>query len=172
MAINYNSLPTEKPAQGGIVPKGQYIGEIKKAEMRQGKDETKPPYLNLEVDLTDIVSGTAMGKIWVILTESESPLPRYQLSRFIQALNLPISGDQEFELKDFTKMVIGKKLRLDVAPEERKDGKEAQRSVVDISAEIFYPLEESDTGEVQTPDFPEAVIAAPTDPAVPVTSRY
>jgi hypothetical protein len=169
MAINFNSLPTEKPAQGNVVPKGQYIGLIKKAEMRQGKDETKPPYLNLEVDLTDPVSQTAMGKIWVILTESESPLPRYQLSRFIQALELPISGNQEFELKDFTKMVIGKEMLIDVTPEERKDGKEAQRSVVDVSAEIFYPILKTETTPV--PDFPEA-IATPTDPAVPVTSRY
>ena len=82
MAINFNSLPTEKPAMGTIIPKGMYVGTIKKAEMRQPKDESKPEYLNLEIDVTDPVSQMNLGKIWVILTESEAPLPRYQLSRF------------------------------------------------------------------------------------------
>lgn len=140
MAINFNSLPTEKPALGVIIPKGMYFGTIRKAEMRQPKDESKPEYLNLEIDVTDTVSQASMGKIWVILTESEAPLPRYQLSRFIQALHLPIEG--EFELKDLTKMVVNKTLKLDICPEETKDGKPPQRSIVDINAgEIFYPTE-------------------------------
>lgn len=161
MAINFNSLPTEKPAQGNVIPKGQYIGEIKKAEMKQGKDETKPPYLNIEMNIFDEASETDMGKMWIILTESEAALPRYQLSRFIKALNLPITG--EFELKDLTKMTVGKKLKLDVMPEERNDGKDPQRSIVDISAEVFYPITE-DTGNV--PEFPEATIETDTEPAV------
>ena len=139
MSINFNSLPTEKPAQGTVIPTGQYIGTIKKAEMKQPKDAERPPYLNLEIDIVDEASATEMGKLWAILSESEHPLPRYQLSRFIQALNLPITG--EFELKDLTKMVVGKQLKLDVTPEERNDGKEPQKSIVDVSAEIFYPLD-------------------------------
>ena len=139
MGINFNSLPTEKPAMGFVIPKGQYVATINKSEMKQGKDTTKPPYLNIELDITDEVSNTNMGKVWAILTESEQPLPRYQLQRFINALNLPITG--EFELKDLTKMINGKKLKVDIAPEERTDGKEAQRSVVDIMAgDIFYPI--------------------------------
>lgn len=142
MAINFNSLPTEKPAMGTIIPKGQYVATIKKAEMRQGQNKTKPPYLNLEMDITDEASNSYMGKIWAILTESESQLPKYQLRQFIKALNLPITGD--FELKDLTKMVVEKKLKVDITPEENADGKAPQRSIVDISAgEIFYPYTEN-----------------------------
>ena len=135
--INMNSLPTEKPAIGNVIPKGQYIAKIKKAEMRQPKDENKPMYFSAECDITDAESGMEMGKFWINLFESEAPLARYQLSRFIKALNLPIQG--EFELKDLTKMVNGKALKVDIMPEDKP---EPQRSVVDITAESFYPLQE------------------------------
>lgn len=169
MAINFNSLPTEKPAMGAIIPKGQYRATIAKAEMKQGKDSSKPPYLNLEMDITDIPSETAMGKVWAILTESEQPLPRYQLMRFIKALELPITG--EFDLKDLTKMVNGKQLLVDIVPEERTDGKEAQRSIVDVkSGEVFYPIP---TTIGDTPFSVDPVVTAPVESVTPVaTSSY
>lgn len=164
MAINFNSLPTEKPAMGNIIPKGQYKATIAKSDMKQGKDTTKPPYLNIELDVTDMPSGTAMGKIWAILTESEQPLPRYQLSRFIKALELPITG--EFDLKDLTKMINGKSLMVDIAPEERTDGKEPQRSVVDVmSGDIFYPLNPVNLA----PDFPSEYATPPAVETAPAT---
>lgn len=165
MAINFNSLPTEKPAMGTIIPKGQYLASIAKSEMKTGKDTTKPPYLSIEMDVKDIPSNTNMGKIWAILTESEQPLPRYQLQRFIKALELPITGD--FELKDLTKMVNGKSLLVDIAPEERTDGKEAQRSVVDVlSGDIFYPA----AGATPVADFPTEYAQAPTEPVTAMSS--
>ena len=135
--INMNSLPSEKPSTGAIIPKGQYLATIKKADMKQPKDDTKPMYFTAECDITDPVSGTPMGKFWINLFESEAPLTRYQLARFIKALNLPIQG--EFELKDLTKMVNGKVLKVDICPEDKP---EPQRSVVDISAQCFYSAEE------------------------------
>ncbi len=166
MAINFNSLPSEKPSVGTIIPKGTYRVKIAKADMRQPKDETKPEYLNLELDVTDEASMTPMGKMWAIITESEAPLPRYQLSRLIKALNLPITG--EFELKDLTKMVVNKELRADICPEEPKDGSAPKKSVIDVSAEIFYPL--NDTTMVAA----EAIFSAPeatvSDPTVPMSS--
>ena len=138
MSINFNTLPTEKPAIGNVIPKGHYVAKIRKAEMKTPKDDTKPDYFSAECDVTDPASGTAMGKFWINLYESEAALVRYQLSRFIQALRLPIQG--EFDLKDLTKMVNGKELEVDIMPEERKDGKDPQRSVVDISNECFYPV--------------------------------
>lgn len=169
MSINFNSLPTEKPAQGTVIPTGQYIGTIKKAEMKQPKDEKRPPYLNLEIDIVDEASATEMGKLWAVLSESEHPLPRYQLSRFIQALNLPITG--EFELKDLTKMVVGKQLKLDVTPEDRNDGKEPQKSVVDVSAEIFYPLNTT-ANTTDDIDFPDPMPANTTQEQPAAMSSY
>jgi len=156
MAINFNSLPTEKPAMGTIIPKGHYLAKIRKSEMKTPKNETRPDYFTAECDITEPASGASMGKFWINLFESEAPLVRYQLSRFIQALRLPIQGD--FELKDLTKMVNGKELEIDIMPEERNDDKPPQRSVVDISAECFYPVGTSaavaETAGVPV-DFPE-----------------
>ena len=139
MAINYNALPSEKPATNGtIIPKGQYVATIEKAEMKQGKDDTKPPYLNIQMDIVDEASGQNMGKLFHILTESNHPIPMYQLKRLIESLNLPITG--EFELKDLVKMIQGKKLLVDIEPEKAEEGKPAARSVVDVfSGQIFYP---------------------------------
>lgn len=139
MSINMNSLPKEKPSQGNLIPKGNYRAKIKKAEMRSPKDVNRPDYFSAECDVTDPVSNTEMGKFWINLFESEAPLVRWQLSRFIQALGLPLEG--EFDLKDLTKMVNGKELMVDIQPEERTDGKPPQRSVVDISADCFYPMD-------------------------------
>ena len=73
-----------------------------------------------------------------MITTSDSDYSRYKLKRFIEALELPIKGS--FELKDLTKMVQGKKLRVDVAIDDRGD---QPKAVVDIfTNEIFYPLED------------------------------
>lgn len=139
MGINFNALPAEKPAMGGsMIPKGQYIATIEKAEMKQGQDASRPPYLNLQLDIMDEASEAKLGKVFHILTESNHPLPMFQLKRIIEALNLPITG--EFELKDLAKMIQGKKIKVDVAPEKAEEGKVATRSVVDVfSGQIFYP---------------------------------
>lgn len=135
MAINMNSLPTEKGSTFAIIPKGSYIAKIVKAEMRTPKSGGKD-YFSAECDITDPASNTDMGKFWINLFESEANLPRYQIRRFIEALRLNIQG--EFELKDLTKMVNNKSLKIDICPE---DAPEPKRSVVDISAECFYPID-------------------------------
>lgn len=153
MSINMNSLPdpNQKPAIGNVIPKGRYIAKIAKAMMKTPKPRTDgstgPDYLVAECDITDPVSNTRMGKFWINLYESEAPLVRYQLARFINATGIRISG--EFELKDLTKLVNGKQLMVDIKPEEKKDGSAPTRSIVDIDAECFYPLE---VGEFDLPD--------------------
>lgn len=160
MAINFNSLPTEKPSMGTIIPKGHYVATIKKSEMKTPKDETKPKYFSAECDITDPISKQEMGKFWINLFESPASLVRWQLSQFIKALRLPIQG--EFELSDLTKMVNGKSLEIDIMPEERKDGKAPQRSVVDISADCFYPI--SAANNTETEDIVGDVFSRPDEP--------
>lgn len=156
MAINMNSIPTSKPAMNTIIPKGCYIAKIVKADMKQGKDEKKPPYFSAECDITDPASNTSMGKFWINLYESEAPLCRYQLGRFIKALGLNIQG--EFELKDLTKMVNNKSLAVDICPDDEAN---PQRSQVDISAECFYPLDSIDSREELDKEIEETFNAAP-----------
>jgi len=162
--INMSTLPDAKPSMSSIIPRGQYNATIKKAEMKQPKDDTRPMYFSAECDITDPESGASMGKFWINLYESEAPLVRYQLARFIKALQLPIQGD--FELKDLTKMVNGKMLKVDIQPEERSDNKPPQKSVVDITAECFYPMQEP------TLQAAEEVLATPAPETPPVMASY
>lgn len=162
MAINMNSLPTEKPSMSSVIPKGCYIAKIVKAEMKTPRSG-KADYFSAECDITDPVSNTGMGKFWINLFESDANLPRYQLARFIRALNLNIQG--EFELKDLTKMVNNKSLMVDICPD-----KDNERSIVDITADCFYPIEskaEIDQVAAEIND----VFAAPISQVEPVPSR-
>lgn len=134
MAINFDNLPSDKPY--GAAEPGCYIGLIEKAEMKQPKDASKPQYLNLQIALTN-KDGKSCGKVFDIITESEHSLARYKLGRFVQALELDLSG--EMELKDLTKIVVNKKMILDIT--NKADAKNIDRAVVDaLKDEIYYPM--------------------------------
>lgn len=138
MAINYTALPGSRP--NNIIPKACYLARIEIAEMKTPKQEGKKDYLNLRYAL-QTPEGKNVGKIYDILSESEQPLMQFKLQRFIQALELPITG--VFELKDLVKMVLNKQLLVDVCP-ERKDGQDTGRNVVDVSAaDIYYNIAEA-----------------------------
>ena len=164
MAINMNSLPTEKPSMSAVIPKGCYLAKIAKAEMKTPKSGNAD-YFSAECDITDPASRTGMGKFWINLFESEANLPRYQLRRFIEALHLNIQG--EFELKDLTKITVGKSLLVDICPEDKPD---PQRSIVDISAQCFYPAEAKPAIDTVTEEINE-VFSAPVGTAEPAPSR-
>lgn len=161
--INFNSLPTENTSQYAVIPKGSYIAKIVKSEMKTPSQERgpRPDYLNVECDITDPASNSGMGKFWIRLFESEANLPRFQLRKFIEALNLRITG--EFELKDLTKMINGKSLIVDICPD-----KEGKQSVVDISADCFYPL--TNTREAVDEEI-NAVFTAPIADPEPTPTR-
>lgn len=134
MTIRFDQLPSERP--GFTVPKGQYAALIEKAEMKTSKtDPSKPAYLNLTLAISD-ESGKGMGKVYDILTESDNEYVRYKLKRFIEAMEIPMTGS--IELKDIAKIVSGKRTRVDIMMDEKST---SPRPVVDIfSAEIYYPL--------------------------------
>ena len=159
MAINMNSLPTEKPSMSSVIPKGSYIAKIVKSEMRSPKSG-KADYFSAECDITDPASNMSMGKFWINLFESEANLPRYQLARFIKALKLNIQG--EFELKDLTKMVNGKSLIIDICPD-----KDNERSVIDITADCFYPLEDKSEMDAVTEEINEVFSQPATTEPIP-----
>ena len=158
MAIHFDSLPNTNPMAFTLIPEGTYIATVEKAEMRQNKtDATKPPYLNITWALKD-EAGNNKGKLFDILTEPTSNFTQYKLKRFIIALGLPITG--EFELKDLTKIVVGKSCKLDVAIDTKS---EPHRNQVEaFKGEIYYPLNETTTPTNVAPapepadDFPVA----------------
>ena len=168
--INFNELPNTKPAGFSTIEKGRYLGTIEKAEMKQGKDPSKPPYLNITWNLTK--DGKPMGKFFDLITEpGDSDIPRYKLKRFIQALELPITG--AFTLADLSKMVPGKSAYIDITVDEKS---EPARNQVDVfTGEIYYSVNEltgvetNDTSvdEISADDAAD-VAEAPSEPASPI----
>lgn len=138
MAINFNSLPTDKP--NALPDNGSYYATIESAEMKQGKDPTKPPYLNIALALKD-KQGKSCGKVFDILSESDKELVQYKVARFLIALDLAKLGT--FELADLVKIIKNKQLIVDIKQEEAKDGYPA-KAVVDVfSGSIYYPISEA-----------------------------
>lgn len=133
MAINFDSLPKERPNQ--TIPAGRYAAVIASAEMKPSKDPSKPNYLNVRLEIMDD-NGNKLGSVFDIFTESEASLVRYKLQRFITALELNIPS---FELSDLPKIIIGKKLEVDLKVEQQEGY--APRTVVDATTnEIYYPF--------------------------------
>lgn len=138
MAINFNSLPSNRPTN--LPATGTYYATIDSAEMRQGQDPTKPPYLNLCLALKTS-DGKAVGKIYDILSESDKELVQYKLARFLMALDLAKLGT--FELADLAKLVKNKQLIVDVKQEESQNGYPA-KAVVDVFKNmIYYPMSDA-----------------------------
>jgi len=136
MGINFNELPND--AGFKIPDEGTYKAKIKSAEMKQGKDTSKPPYLNLCFELTT-KDGDPAGKLYDIIAESDHQIVQFKLRRFVEALKLPITG--EFELVDLTKVIIGKELILDVAHDKKASPVRAQVDV--FKGACYYSLDDA-----------------------------
>jgi len=138
MAINFDSLPSDKPFS--IPEPGTYFATIESAEMKQGKDLTKPPYLNLKYKLKR-ADGKSAGTLFDLIAESEHSLMQYKLKRFLIAIGVSFEG--EFELKDIAKLCVGKEIIVDTKIEEGTDGRQ-DRAVVDLfTNEIYYNISEA-----------------------------
>ena len=136
--INFNGLPTNKPVE--LPESGTYYATIESAEMKQGRDVTKPPYLNLSLSLKDKM-GKSCGRIYDILSESDKELVQYKLARFLISLGLTNLGT--FELADLVKVIKNKQLIVDVKQEEAKDGYPAKASVDVFKGSIYYPMSDA-----------------------------
>lgn len=159
--INFNELPNTKPAGFTTIEKGRYLGTIEKAEMKQGKDTSRPPYLNITWNLSK--EGEPIGKFFDLITEpGDSDIPRYKLKRFITALELPITG--AFTLADLAKMVPGKSAFIDITVDDKS---EPARNQVDVfTGEIYYSVNdlgvEESTDEISATDAADVAPASPT----------
>ena len=158
MAINFDELPSSKPNL--LIEKGCYKLKVESADMKTPKDPSKPQYLNIRYSVSDR-NGKKLGFIVDIITESEANLARYKLGRFIKALELPLTN---FELKDLTKVIVGKELYGDITVEENQQY--GSKSIIDaLSAEIFYSVAEKENGTSE----PEAVFS---DEATPFDTDF
>ena len=130
MAISFDSLPNAP--QANVIPAGAYIATIEKATMKQPKDDKKPPYLNLQLDIKD-AAGKSYGKLFDIITESESEYMRYKLRCFIQASDVNLGPI--FELRDLTKVCVGKKCEVTIVVDDKNN---PPRSQINMFAADMY----------------------------------
>lgn len=130
MAISFDSLPNAP--QANVIPAGAYIATIEKATMKQPKDNEKPPYLNLQLDIKD-AAGKSYGKLFDIITESESEYMRYKLRCFIQAIDVNLGN--VFELRDLTKVCVGKKCEVTIVVDDKSS---PPRSQINMFAADMY----------------------------------
>jgi len=130
MAINFQ--PTEAKAPNQLPEPGYYYGKILEATMKQPKDVTKQPYLNITYELLDGAKNKA-GRLYDIIAESDKPFMIYKLQRFGQALGLV---GKSLELTDLSKIIVGKVIIFRIKIEE--SGGYAPKAVVDIGDEGVY----------------------------------
>lgn len=122
MAINFNSLPQERPVQ--VLEAGLYLGTIEDAEMRKSKtDPSKPEYLNVKYSVINSENKPA-GKFYDIITESDNQYVLFKIKSFIDALRLPFEGD--FELRDLARVIKGKRVILSITVDEKGERPRAQ----------------------------------------------
>lgn len=133
MAINFNELPSNKPQS--TLPVGYYQATIIRAEMKTSKTSGNP-YLSLQYDLNDGNGHT--GKLFDLQMESEKEFLRYKLQRFLNAMQLNLTGP--FELKDLCKLINGKRFVVDVGVEDSERGK--RNTVNSFEHDIYYPINE------------------------------
>lgn len=136
MAINFDALPQSNPI--GKIEDDVYFATIVEASMKQGKDPTKPMYLNMRLELKDRF-GSKAGTIFDVVTESESAFMMYKISRLVQACKLNITGSME--LKDLCKLLTGKQIVL--RTQWNKEYNKAE--VKAIGTEIYWKLEDMQT---------------------------
>ena len=136
MAINFDKLPHDNPY--ALPTPGVYKAKIMEADMKAPKnDPTKPDYLNLKYTLFD-KNNKNCGNIYDILSESDSSVVQYKISRFVRACGIPLTGSME--LKDLAKVVKGKEIAVDVIIDKKSDQPRAQ---VDLfSREGYYLVSE------------------------------
>lgn len=155
MAIKMDSIPKNNPFQ--VAAPGFYRARVDKAEMLPSKTPGKPPYLSLTYSLLD-AKGQKIGTVFDRLFDSTASTVLYKFGRFIEALELSLTGN--VELKDLAKIIVGKKFCVEITHEADNrfpDDRSKDRAVPKLfKSEIFWPfkdaasliVDEGDTDEV------------------------
>jgi len=109
MAIQFDKLPKEKPNQNATINPGRYLVKISKAEMVERKEANS--YLRV----------TFVTKNKETFTENffDDPKPfiLYKISRLLLATEIVLEG--EGSLKDIGKLIVGKKVIVDVVVNDK-----------------------------------------------------
>lgn len=130
MAIQMDKVPDANPFS--LPAEGYYKFTVTKAEMKQGKDPAKPPYLNMTLSLVN-AAGQKCGNLFDMLTESDKPAILFKIGQFIKAVGVNLGAS--FELKDLAKVIPGRHGVVEI--EHRKDKDQQGREVIRAQVKLF-----------------------------------
>lgn len=150
MAINFDSLPADK-GNGTVenFENGIYRAKVEAADMKANKTAGKPDYLNIRLGVYSD-NGTRIAGVFDIFTESEHPLQRYKLRRFLEACKLNLQGN--FELKDLPKVVVNKELQVFLKVQH--DEQYGDKIVVDVAPDEIYMALDEESAIGQSEEIP------------------
>ena len=148
MAINFDALPKEKPANTGgfeLPEPGIHKAVIESTAVKPGN---AGPYLEVVLKLEQ------GSKVWDRIIPSDKPAMQYKLSRFLRACRIPLTG--EMELADLGRVVTGKTVYVDIKHQENTyQGNTTMRAEVEIfKGDVYYTPEDMDTPFAETPQAP------------------
>lgn len=172
MSVNFDKLPDKNPTN--VPAAGFYKFTVIKAEMKKGKDLTKPEYLNTTLSLTDI-TGKKHGNIFDGQYESEAQAMQFKLKRFVRACGVELHGD--IELRDIAKVVANRSgvLELENVPDNR-DPSKTRAQVRVFGSDCYWLLSEfaslvaGAAPDTSTPDADEAFVFSDDDAPVPAAA--
>ena len=136
MAINFDSLPTEKPGNNFLLEPGRYKATIIEADVKMGTKNPRP-YLALTYAITQYPNKSC-GKLWDNFFDVDKQLPKYKIKRLVEALGLRLTGSLEF--KDLAKIILNKSMVVDICVNEKGD--KPKNEVEVFKGDIYYPMSE------------------------------
>ena len=137
--INFDALPKDKP-NNNTVTEGRYTATVFSAKMVESKTKPGTEYLNVSFKLDD---GGFVNENYF---DSDRPFLQYKLGQLLKACRVTLAG--EGSLKDVSKVIVNKKVIVDVVVNDRGYG------AVDYSGnnEGLYPAESITTTSTATLD--------------------
>jgi len=142
--INFDTLPKDKPNNNSVT-EGRYTATVFSAKMVPSKTTPGTEYLNVSFKLDD---GGFVNENYF---DSDKPFLQYKLGQLLKACKVTLEG--EGSLKDVSKVVVNKKVIIDVVVNDRGYG------AIDYSGnnEGLYPVENTTITNTLDADLGEAV---------------
>ncbi|MBP3916747.1 hypothetical protein [Clostridium sp.] len=147
--MNYKELPDENPFLTPVA--GTYYAIVTDAEVRESQTTFKP-YLSLTYTLVD-KDGNERGTMRDIFSEGPKRIPLYKLKKFIDAAEIKIEGD--FDFNDLLKLVDAKAFIINTKLSTTSNVPRLEADV--YKGDIYYPLWKS--SEILGCDVPSEVYA-------------
>ena len=166
MAINFDQLPKRNPSMS--IDDGIYRGRIVEATMRKPQDVSKPSYLSVTIQLFT-AKGSKCGRLFDRFFDSDNEAMLFKLFRFVTALGLNLKG-ATLELKDLTKLIVGKDLCVDVINKEndRQPGRKFPEANI-FGGDIYWNI--NDFTKITGEQIEEESVAAPAENPFPAVDN-